>query len=99
MPSFLTPEINKQPSVSNLMQTINNKIPSSSNYISPSNTDNNIKPNDSITSSILSFLCLAFMLNVLPFITDFIRLITGTPRSYELVIDLDKGKEYFLPRY
>lgn len=95
MPSFLTPGIKKQSS--NLEQTINNQIPSSSNYISPSNTDNNIKPNDSITSSILSFLCFVVFLQFLPFITDLIRFMTGTPRSYELVYD--QGNPYFLPRY
>ena len=78
MINFLYPS----PSITN-----NNQTPSNSNYISPSNTDSNVKPGDSATSSILSFICCAIFINYfLPFTIELIRYYnSGPPQYYELL--------------
>jgi hypothetical protein len=89
MPSFLTPginkqpsvsnllQINKQPSVSNLLQTINNQTPS--NYIAPSNTDD-VKPFDYYTCSFICCgLCILFIHSFFPIIAGIIGYMQGIP--------------------
>jgi hypothetical protein len=94
MPEFIAPA----QSITNKNQTPSN---SNSNYISPSNTDNYLQTNNPhILFSVLACIfCLIFMTTVVPFFIELSYVIQGRPRSYEHVIDLDHGREYYRPRY